>query len=163
MAVATYLPSSVYVGGASGTLYPAFYIPNTNTNSAGALEGVGVVASVTSSTNPYSAVLQFNLGTTSTGTLTLRALAMANATSGVAKWTPNDGKTAPGANIGATTLTAEGQQSTTWSSADVLMETNVALATAPSSNGILTVRVDFNSTGAWTLAAPSVWQFSITQ
>lgn len=166
MAVATYMPSSIYLGGASGNLSANFYIPNTNTNSAGALEGIGVVSSLASSTSPYSAVLQFNLGTTSTGALTLRALATSNASTGTAKFTVNDGLTAPGSNIGATSLTAEAQSSVSWSTTsgpDVLKETNITLATAATSNGILTCRIDFNSTGAWTLAQTSNWQFSITQ
>ena len=169
MAVATYLPSSIYVGGASGNLTQTFYVANTNTNSAGALEGVGVAASLTSSTSPYSAVLQFNLATTSTGALTLRALALANASTGVAKFTVNDGVTAVSSGgIGATSLTAETQSSVTWttsvgSNPDAIIETNVVLASSPTSNGILTVRLDFNSTGAWTLAQQSVWQFSVTQ
>src|SRR5215469_14401990 len=98
----TYTPSSIYVGGASGNLSPTFYVPNTNTNNAGALEGVGVVASLTSSTSPYSAVFQFNLATTSTAALVARVLSVANASTGVAKFTINDGATAPANNIGAT-------------------------------------------------------------
>lgn len=158
-AVATYLPSSIYVGGASGNLTQTFYVPATNTSSGGGIEGVGVVASLAANAN---AVLQFNLGTTSTGTLSLRALAFANATSGAAKWATYDGVTAPGSNIGATSLTSSALQTTTWTSADVIMETNVGLASSPSSNGVLTVLVQFQTSG-WTLAQSSVWQFSVTQ
>jgi hypothetical protein len=162
MAGGPLLPSSVYLNAASGSLYPYFYVPATNTNSAGALEGIGVVASLTSSTSPYSAVLQFNMPETiPTGTAKLRSLAMANATSGTAKYTPYDGVTSAGSNIGATTLTSATQQSVTWSSADVLMETKSNLNSSPSANQILTTRIDFNSTGAFSLAAASVWQFSV--
>lgn len=160
-----YLPSSIYVGGASGNLFPTFYVPASNTNSAGQLEGIGVVGSLTSSTAPYSAVLQFNLASTSTGALTLRALAMTTSTAVQnALFTVNDGVTAPGSSIAATSLTAETQATVAFNnSSDKLVETKVALTTNPSTNGVLTIRLDFNSTGLWTLASQSVWQFSLTQ
>lgn len=152
------LPSSMYLGGASGNLYPSFYVPATNTNNAGAIEGVGVVASLGADS---AAVLQFNLPESiPTGTLKLRCLAWANATSGVAKLTVSDGQTAVGSNIGATTLTAETQVSQTWSSADVIVENKVTLTTSPTANEILTVLATFNTSG-WTLAAVSNWQFSL--
>ncbi len=104
MAGGPILPSSLYLGGASGNLSPAFYIPNTNTNTAGALEGIGVIASLAADA---PAVLQFNLPEViPAGTCKLRILAMANATSGVAKLTISDGQTAAGNNIGATSLTS---------------------------------------------------------
>lgn len=152
------LPSSVYLGGASGNLSPTFYIPATNTNNAGAIEGVGVVASLAADA---PAVLQFNLPESiPTGVMKCRVLAWANATSGVAKLTLSDGQTAVGSNIGATTLTADTQVSQTWSSADVIVENKVTLATTPTANNILTVLATFNTSG-WTLAQASVWQFSL--
>ncbi len=155
MALATILPSSVYLGGASGNLYPSFYIPATNTNSAGAIEGIGVVASL--ATNA-PAVLQFNMPETMpTGTMKLRLLAMANATSGVAKVTVLDKNVAAGASLGTSTLNSETQLSQTWATADILVENKVTLTSTPSANNILTVVITFNSTG-WTLAAASVWQ-----
>ena len=158
MAGGPILPSSIYVGGASGNLSPTFYVPATNTNTAGAIEGVGVVASLAANA---AAVLQFNLPESiPTGTLKCRCLAWANATSGVAKLTLSDGQTAVGSNIGATTLTADTQVSQTWTTADVIVENKVTLATTPTANDILTVLATFNSTG-WTLAAASVWQFSL--
>jgi|SRR5208337_4476856 len=158
MAGGPLLPSSIYLGAASGNLYPAYYQPNTNTNNAGWLEGVGVVASLGSDA---SAVLQFNMPETiPTGTLKLRCLAMANATSGVAKMTASDGVTSAGSNIGATTLTSDTQVSQTWATADILVENKVTLASAPSANQILTVNCKFQTSG-WTLAAASVWQFSV--
>src|SRR5689334_7033526 len=100
-------PSSVYLGGASGNLFPAFYTPNTNTNSAGTIEGIGVVGSLGSDA---SAILQFNMPESiPSGTLKLRCLAMANASSGVAKLTVSDGATSAGSNIGATALSSETQ------------------------------------------------------
>lgn len=161
MAGGPILPSSVYLGGASGSVYPNFYIPATNTNNGGALEGIGVVSSLTSSTNGYPAVMQFNMPESiPTGTLKLRILAQANATSGSAKVTISDGVTSAGSNIGVTSLTSETQTSITWSSADVLMESKVTLTASPSANQILTCVATFNSSGGWTLAAASNWQFS---
>jgi len=158
MAGGPILPSSIYVGGASGNLSPTFYVPATNTNTAGAIEGIGVVASLAANA---AAVLQFNLPESiPTGTMKCRCLAWANATSGVAKLTLSDGQTAVGSNIGATTLTADTQVSQTWTTADVIVENKVTLATTPTANDILTVLATFNSTG-WTLAAASVWQFSL--
>lgn len=158
MAGGPILPSSVYLGGASGNLFPNFYIPATNTNAAGAIEGVGVVASLAADA---PAVLQFNLPESiPTGTAKLRCLAMANATSGVAKLTIKDGQTAAGSNIGAATLSTETQVSQTWATADILVENKVTLTTAPTANDILTILATFNTSG-WTLAAVSVWQFSL--
>jgi hypothetical protein len=152
------LPSSVYLGAASGNLYPAFYIPATNTNAAGALEGVGVIASLGSDA---TATLQFNMPESiPSGTLKLRCLAMANATSGVAKLTVSDKNVAAGASLGTSTLNAETQLSQTWATADILVENKITLTSTPSANDILTIKAVFNST-SWTLAAASVWQFSI--
>lgn len=158
MAGGPLLPSSVYLGAAAGNLWPSFFIPVTNTNNAGAIEGIGVVASLASDA---VAVLQFNLPETiPSGTAKIRCLAMASTTAGVAKLTINDGQTAAGSNIGATTLSTEAQVVQTWTTADVLVENKVTLTTAPTANDILTVRATFNSSG-WTLAAASTWQLSL--
>ena len=158
MAGGPILPSSIYVGGASGNLSPTFYIPASNTNAAGAIEGIGVIASLGADA---SAVLQFNLPEViPTGALKLRVLAWANATSGVAKLTVKDNQTAAGSNIGVTTLTTETQLSQTWATADIIVENKIALTTVPIANSILTVLATFNTSG-WTLAAASVWQFSL--
>lgn len=158
MAGGPLLPSSVYLGGASGNLFPNFYIPATNTNGAGALEGIGVVASLGSDA---SAILQFNLPESiPTGTAKLRLLAWANATTGTAKVTVKDGQTAVGSNIGATTLSSETQVSQAWTTADVIVENKVTLTTSPTANDILTVNVTFNTSG-WTLATASTWQVSL--
>src|SRR6516225_936718 len=158
MAGGPILPSSIYVGGASGNLSPTFYVPATNTNTAGAIEGIGVIASLGADA---SAVLQFNLPEViPTGALKLRVLAWANATSGVAKLTVKDNQTAAGSNIGVTTLTTETQLSQTWATADIIVENKIALTTVPIANSILTVLATFNTSG-WTLAAASVWQLSL--
>ncbi len=152
------LPSSIYLGGASGNLSPTFYIPATNTNAAGAIEGIGVVGSLGSDA---PAVLQFNMPEViPSGTLKLRCLAMANATSGVAKMTAKDKNVAAGASLGTSTLNSETQLSQTWATADILVENKITLTSSPVANDILTVLATFNTTG-WTLTASSVWQFSI--
>jgi hypothetical protein len=160
MAGGPILPSSVYLGAGAGNLYPAFYVSTTNTNTASAIEGIGVVASLATT---QSATLQFNLPeSVPAGVAKIRVLAWANATAGVAKVTLNDGQTAAGSNIGGTSLTAETQISQTWATADIIVENKVTIATAPTANSILTVRVDFVGAGAvWTLAQASVWQFSL--
>lgn len=158
MAGGPILPSSIYLGGASGNLFPNFYIPATNTNTAGALEGIGVVASLGADA---PAVMQFNMPEViPTGTLKLRCLAMANATSGVAKLTVSDKNAAAGLNLGTTTLNAETQLSQTWATADILVENKITLTSAPVANDILTVLATFN-TASWTLAAVSTWTFSL--
>jgi hypothetical protein len=153
------LPSSVYLGGASGNLSPQVYIPATNTNGGGAMEGIAVVASLGADA---AAVLQFNMPEAiPNGAIKLRCLAMSNATAGIAKLTIKDGSTSAGSNIGVTTLTTETQLSQTWATADILVENKISLtATAPVANQITTIVATFNTSG-WTLAAQSVWQFSL--
>lgn len=163
MAGGPLLPSSIYLGGASGNLSPTFYIPNTNTNAAGAFEGVGVIASLNTGGVDAPAILQFNAPEIiPSGTIKLRCLAMANATSGIAKLTVSDGRTPAGSNVGTATLTAETQLSQTWATADILVENKIALTGLGSLaiNDIITIKAIFNATG-WTLAQASVWQFSI--
>jgi hypothetical protein len=150
-------PNSFYPDG-SGNIYPAFYVPATNTNTAGAIEGVGVVATLGADS---AATLQFNMPEKiPTGTLKLRCLAWANATSGTAKLTIADGATSAGSNIGATTLNTETQLSQAWTTADIAVENKITLTTSPTANQILTVLATFNVSG-WTLAVASVWQFSL--
>lgn len=158
MAGGPLLPSSIYLGGASGNLYPNFYVPATNTNGAGAIEGIGVVASLAADAN---AILQFNMPPSiPTGTLKLRLLAMANATTGTAKVTVKDKNVAAGSSLGTSTLNSETQTSQTWTTADILVENKVALTSSPVGNDILTVELNFNTT-SWTLAAVSTWQASL--
>jgi hypothetical protein len=165
MAGGPLLPSSIYLGGASGLLYPAFYISTGGTTPAqSALEGIGVIATLTADA---PAVLQFNMPEViPTGVLKLRVLAMANATTGNAKYTIKDGSTSAAANIANTTLTTEASanpftQAWAGGSNDILIENKLTLtATAPTANQITTVLATFN-TASWTLAAASVWQMSL--
>jgi hypothetical protein len=158
MANGPILASSIYLGGASGNLFPNFYVPATNTNAAGAIEGVGVVASLAADA---SAVLQFNMPESlPSGTLKLRILSMANATSGVMKLTIKDKNVAAGSSLGTSSLNTETQVSQTWATADILVENKVTLTTSPSANDIVTVLATFN-TASWSLAAVSTHQFSL--
>jgi hypothetical protein len=157
MAGGPLLPSSVYCGAAAGLAYPTIYNPATNTNGAGYIEGIGVVASL--GTNTF-VTLQFNMPEViPTGTLKLRTLGMANATTGQAKVTCSDGATSAGSSIGVATLTSDTTLVINWNTADVLVEGKIPLGSAPVANQILTVQIEFLAT--WTLAVPSVWQFSV--
>lgn len=148
-------PSSVYLGAAAGLLFPNLYTCATNTNTAGIEEGIGVAASIGSDA---TAILRFPMPPTiPTGTLKLRLLAQANATSGVAKVTVKDVNTAAGASPAAGTLNSETQVSQTWATADIYVENKVALTSAPAGNDILVVTITFNHTN-WTLAVVSTWQ-----
>jgi hypothetical protein len=143
-------PCSIYLGGASGLLTSLVYIPATNTNLGGALEGIQVAASLASNA---PAVLQFVApNPIPTGVLKLRSLFQANATSGVIKYTVQDGVVSPGSNPGAATLTSETQQSITWTTADILVENKLILTAAPTAGQLVPTVITFNNTG-WTLAA----------
>lgn len=161
MAGGPILPSSVYLGAASGNLSPQFYAPSTATNLSGYLEGIGVVASL-SSGSTTQAMLHFNLPESlPTGTAKLRLLASSNATTGNALFTVNDAVFAAGSIMTSTALIAETQVTQTWSTADALVENKVTLSSTMVANSVLACRLDFNSTGSWTLAATSVWQPSL--
>jgi hypothetical protein len=158
MAGGPLLPSSLYLGSASGNLFPTFYIPSTNTNLAGAIEGVGVVASLAAEA---AAVMQFNMPESiPPGTLKLRVLTLANAASGTTKLTVSDKNVAAGGQLGTSTLNVESQLSFALATADILVENKITLTSSPSANDILTVLATFNHT-SWTLAASSAWQFSV--
>jgi hypothetical protein len=129
-----------------------------------ALEAVTVVASLTADA---PAVLQFNIpgtGLIPSGTLKLRLLAMANATSGIAKLDVIDACTAPGTAIGASNFTTEAGSPTittpAWASVDTLFEYKVTLTTTATAGGIYTVILNFKTSG-WTLAQASTWQASL--
>jgi len=170
MAGGAILPSSIYVGGAGGNLAVSYYIPTANTNNAGAIEGIAAVASMPA---PSPAVLQFNLPVLiPSGICKLRALAWANAASGLAVVEISDGQTGPGSNIGAATLTVEPgtpaiQQAWAGSApatTDTMVENKIVMSTLPTSNFMYTVLANFtNSSGghSWTLAQASLWQFSL--
>jgi hypothetical protein len=153
------LPSSAYPGDTTGRLFPTFY-SGAGGNAAPVEEGMGVMASLSA-----NAVweLRFQMPPTiPSGTLKLRLLALANATSGVAKVTVSDGSVAAGASPSAVSLTAETQTSLTWAAGDndKYKEAKVTLTTSPAGNDVLVVALTFNTT-SWTLAQVSCWIASI--
>jgi hypothetical protein len=171
MAGGPLLPSSVYLGGASGNLSPQFYIGTTASGSGAAagysaMEGIAAIASLTTAA-AAQAVLQFNLPEViPTGTLKLRTLAMAAAASGAATWAVHDAVTAAGVAIGASSFTTETTQTITWSGSagttvDNLIENKQNLTPVAVANGILTCVIVYAPAANFTLAQQSVWQFSV--
>jgi hypothetical protein len=152
-------PSSTYPADASGRLFPNFYSGGGG-NAAPHDEGLGVKASLDSDATWE---LRFPMPPAiPTGTLKLRLLALANATSGVAKVTIKDANVAAGSSPSAAGLTSETQVSLTWSSgqADKYQESKTALSSSPNGNDMLVVALTFNTSG-WTLAAVSTWLATI--
>lgn len=152
-------PSSVYLGGAAGNLFPNFYA-GAGGNAAPHDEGIGVVASLAADS---TAELRFPMPPTiPTGTLKLRLLALANATSGSAKLTVSDANVAAGASPSAAALTSEAQTTVTWAAAgnDKYTEAKVTLSATPAGNDMLVVAIKFQTTG-WTLAQVSTWLATI--
>jgi hypothetical protein len=173
MAGGPILPSSIYVGGASGNLTVNFYTGTTASGTGAvanysAFESVQCVASLNSVGADALAILQFNIppaGAMPTGTLKLRLLAMANASTGIAKLDIIDAVTSPGTAIGASNFTTEAGSPTisqNWAVAgvDILVENKVTLTAAPTAGQIVTVILAFRNSG-WTLAQTSVWQASL--
>lgn len=159
MAGGPIFPHSIYLGGGAGDLFPNFYA-GAGGNASAHDEGIGVAASIAAD---RTAELRFAIPPSlPTGTLKLRMLALANATSGAAKVTVSDKNVAAGASPSAATLTAEAQQTITWvaGSNDKYQEVKLILTPAPAANDVLVVAVVFNTTG-WTLAQVSTWQFSL--
>ena len=164
MAGGPLLPSSIYLGGASGNLSSTFYSPGgaaTTVTNQGVFEGIGVVGSLASVSN---AILQFNMPEViPTGMLKLRLLAMTNSTTGTAFWTTYDGATSVGSSVQATTLNTEVAQSINFATLgvqDLLNENKQNLTTLPTANQILTVVVSFATT-TFTVTGTTVWQASI--
>jgi hypothetical protein len=100
--------------------------------------------------------------------LKLRAIALANATSGVAKFTVSDGVATPAASPGSSgnpsgvTLTSETQTTVTWAASenDRYKEAKIPLTAAPAANDVVVVVVNFQTSG-WTLAQISLWKFDL--
>jgi hypothetical protein len=121
--------------------------------------GMGVAASIAADATWR---LRFQLPPViPSGTAKLLLRALANATTGAAKVTPQLAKVAGGSSPSAATLTAEAQQTVTWTAVDVYMDTKVTLANTVPGTGdeddVLLCDLVFNSTG-WTLAQQSCWQ-----
>lgn len=126
-----------------------------------ATRGLGVVASLGADADWE---LEFPMPPTlPTGTPKLWARALANASSGAAKWNPKCGSNADEEDASAITLTAEGTQTTTWATGDedVSKETKLTLdAVAPVGGETYIIHVTMETTG-WTLAQISTWKFDI--
>ena len=158
-------PSSMYLNDNAGLLFQNFY-NGAGSNAAPTEEGVGVLASLSS-----DVVLELRFAmppVIPAGTLKLRALALANATTGAAKFTVSDGACTPAASPGASgnpssiTLTSESQTTITWAASenDRYKQAKVPLSATPAANDILVVAVKFQTTG-WTLAQNSTWIFTL--
>lgn len=158
-------PSSMYPADTAGRLFPNFYA-GAGGNAAAHDEGMGVKASLDADATWE---LRFPIPPTlPTGTLKLRLLALANATSGVAKVTVKDGVATPATSPAAAgspsaaSLTSETQTTITWAASenDRYKEAKITLTASPIGNDILVVALTFNTT-SWTLAQVSTWIASI--
>jgi hypothetical protein len=152
-------PTSAYPADSAGRLFPNFYSGGGG-NAAPVEEGLGVMASLSADATWE---LRFPMPPSiPTGTLKLRLLALANATSGAAKVTVKDGRCPAGSSPSAAALTSETQTTVTWSTGnnDEYLESKIALTTTPQANDMLIVALTFNVTG-WTLAASSTWLASV--
>jgi|SRR6185437_9478191 len=148
-------PSSAYPADTAGRLFPNFYA-GAGGNASSHDEGLGVKASLDADATWE---LRFPMPPTiPTGTLKLRLLALANATSGVAKVTVKDANVAAAASPSAATLTSETQASLTWAAgdADKYKEAKITLTSTPAGNDMLVIALTFN-TASWTLAQISTW------
>jgi hypothetical protein len=144
-----------YTSDTAGNAFPNFYA-GAGGNAAPTDYGLGIAPSLGSDVTWQ---LRFPMPPAIPGgTLKLRVLGLANATSGSAKFTVKDANVAAGASPSAASLASETQSSVSWSSgdADKYKETKVALTAAPSGNDTLVVALNFNSSG-WTLAQVSTW------
>jgi hypothetical protein len=146
-------PSSAYPADTAGRLFPNFHA-GAGGNAASHDEGLGVMASLSADATWE---LRFPMPPSiPTGTFKLRLLALANATTGVAKVTVKDGRCPAASSPSAATLTSETQASLTWTAVDVYVEAKVTLTTVPQANDMIVVALTFNTTG-WTLAQVSTW------
>ena len=148
-------PNSVYLGGASGALFPNFYV-GSGGNASPADEGIGVVASLATTS---VAQLRFPMPSSiPTGTLKLLVRGLANATTGTAVFVVSDATVAAGASPSAAALTAAATSSFAWGAtdADKYKDTKVTLSASPAANDSLVVALAYQSTG-WTLAASATW------
>lgn len=148
--IASYPP---YTSDTVGNAFPNFYTGGGG-NAAPTDYGLGIAASLSAD---VAWQLRFPMPPTiPTGTLKLRVLSLANASTGAAKFTVSDATVAAGASPSAATLTAETQSTVTWGAgdADKYKETKVPLTATPAGNDTLVVALTFNHTG-FTLAAVS--------
>ena len=144
----------------TGKAFPNIHVGNTNAKTA---EGASAMASVDADT---TAQIRFQLPPvlpTGTGKLVVRAIA--NATSGVAKFNPKWASIAveESQDVATGSLNAEGTQTITWASGDtdVYKQIVVALdADTLLADEEVVMEFVFETTD-WTLAAVSTWILSI--
>ncbi len=148
MAGGPIFPNSIYHTDTTGRTFPNFYSGGGG-NASPVDEGIGVKASLDA-----DAVVQLRFAippTVPSGTLKLRALHLANATSGTIKYTISDKNVAAGSSPSAATLTAETQSSFTFTTVDIYNEVKTTLTSSPSGNDMLVVAVKYQTSG-YTLA-----------
>ena len=159
MAGGPIFPTSAFPNDTSGRIFANFYAGGGG-NASSHDEGLGVMASLSADATWE---LRFAMPPAiPTGTFKLRLLALANATSGVAKLTVKDGRCPAGSSPSAASLTSETQTTVTWSTGnnDQYLETKVTLTTTPQANDMIIVGLTFQTT-SWTLAQVSTWIASI--
>jgi hypothetical protein len=148
-----------------GRIFPNYH-SGAGGNASPRDEGYGVIASLNAD---VTLELRFHMPPTiPTGTMKMRILALANATSGAAKVTVKDQVATPAAspsasgNPSAVSLTSETQSTVTWTTSenDRYKETKVPLSTSAAGNDVMVVAILFSTSG-WTLAQVSTWIFSI--
>lgn len=147
------LPSSSYASSSSGLIFPNFYAGGGGNNAPHDF-GLGVAASLSADSTWE---LRFMLPPViPPGSPKLRMLALANATTGIAKYTVSDAVISSGSSPSAATLVAENQQTVTWTQADVYNLSLSPLSSGMVANGVLVVALKFQTSG-WTLAQVSTW------
>lgn len=154
-----YPSSGPYITDTAGRAFPNWYT-GAGGNAAATEEGIGVKASLDADTTvqyrfPVPPALP-------TGTLKLRALFLANATSGTIKYTVKDGTCPAATSPSGVSLTSETQSSLTWAAGDndKYKEVKTTLTASPAANDMLVVAVTFQTT-SWTLAQVLTGLFSI--
>jgi hypothetical protein len=155
--VSTYgplFPTSIYPVDTTGRLFPQF-APIVTV--FGKVRGMAVKASLDA-----DAIwrISFQLPPfIPAGTCKLVLRGNAPATSGVAKVTPSWAKVGDGVDISGVSLSAETQQSYTWSVSNSNLTNKVTLTSPPAAgdeNKMILMDLTFNTT-SWTLAQISVW------
>lgn len=156
-------PSSVCINDTTGKVYESVY-RGSGSNTSPWEEGIFVKASLDA--NVY-VELRFPVPPTlPTGTLKIRVIALANATSGDAKVSVGAGTATPaaspaaGGNPSGVTINYAALYTITWAASenDRYKEYKNSPVATPAGNDILIVGVEFVTTG-WTLAAASCWNF----
>ena len=163
MASGPILPSSVFLGNGAGNIYPQFYIPAFGGIGS---NGVGHARRASASSPrlpqmppPFSNSTcrkSYHQGSSISAASpwpTLQAASPEAHGQGRShpRWIEHQSRHAHHRNSWL---------SQTWATIDILVENKIALSTTPQANDIYTVVATFNTTG-WTLAQPSVWQFSL--